>query len=315
MEHALLRVRLFVQQEVLDMTGKLSTAAAAVALATASLGAHAATAVYSNTPVTGDDFTVAGARQGQAIGSSGWYYNNTGGGGSVGIQPAPSDDGDGAVRMQGASGASKADVEYLANAVNVSGNWFAAGSLGSFQQLSAMSYEWYRNPASSNDPGQHPSMRVLVDVDGNVMTNDRIALIYESVYNGGANPVPTNAWTPGVIGANTNLWTSGAFGFASDRDGSGYAYDDSLAEWQSDSRLTNAVVVGFSSGVGSGWNGPYDFSVDKLSWTIGGVETTTNFSVSPIPEPSEYAMMLAGLAAVGWIASRRRARTPGKSPV
>ncbi len=36
------------------------------------------------------------------------------------------------------------------------------------------------------------------------------------------------------------------------------------------------------------------------------VPDTTAFTTSPIPEPSSYAMMLAGMAALGFIASRRR---------
>ena len=38
-----------------------------------------------------------------------------------------------------------------------------------------------------------------------------------------------------------------------------------------------------------------------MSGSYGG-----NVNVSPIPEPSAWALMLAGLAAVGWIARRRR---------
>jgi len=34
---------------------------------------------------------------------------------------------------------------------------------------------------------------------------------------------------------------------------------------------------------------------------------TANYSITPIPEPETYALMLAGLGAVGWIARRRRA--------
>ena len=57
-----------------------------VALATASLGAHAVV-VLANNAAPGDAFTNAAvANQGQAVGATGWYYNNVRNSGTAGIR-------------------------------------------------------------------------------------------------------------------------------------------------------------------------------------------------------------------------------------
>jgi hypothetical protein len=39
---------------------------------------------------------------------------------------------------------------------------------------------------------------------------------------------------------------------------------------------------------------------------VGGGEIRTFFTLAPVPEPESYALMLVGLALVGWAANRRR---------
>jgi len=73
----------------------------------------------------------------------------------------------------------------------------------------------------------------------------------------------------------------------------------------------------YGSVTGAGF-APFDFSFSSLSLPsgtnlgirlAGGVSmtgTADNFSVTPIPEPATYAMLLAGLGALGIVARRRR---------
>ncbi len=274
-------------------------AALSVVAMLAAPAAHAGV-VNPNNP-GGDAFTnPTGANQGQAVGASGWYYNNVRKGGTVGIDGSHPRSGNGSVAFS-APDDGKADIEYLAGAVNVGGNYYATQSLGAFSSLVSMSYDWYRDGTSSNNAGQHPSMRVLIDLDGNLMTNDRGGLVFEGIYNGRL-VAPVDQWVSELIDGNTKVW---GFGLGADPNG-GYAYDSSLADWQTFLPRT-ATIVGFSSGVGSGW-GPFSGAVDNLSWNIGGVSSSTNFELAAndVPEPATFGLLAIGAA--GLAARRRRAR-------
>jgi hypothetical protein len=117
------------------------------------------------------------------------------------------------------------------------------------------------------------------------------------VYNGGL-VAPTDAWVTDTIGLSTNLWNFGlGLGFAANINSTAYAYDATLAEWQA--YFPNAVILGFSAGVGSGWSNTFAGAVDAISWTINGHTSTYNFEVAPaggeIPEPGTMLLTAAGL--------------------
>ncbi len=265
------------------------------------LTARPATAgiVYSNAlSPPGDSFTnpFPFFSAGQAVGSSGWFYNNVRGGGAVGINTAFPHLGDGSVRFFSPNSNGKADIEFLGGAVtNILGNATATSSLGRFADFEGMSYDWYRDSTSTNPLTQHPALRILIDADGDLATtNDRGYLIFERAYN--ALPTLMDEWVSDTIGPNTVLWNnnqSALFGST--------VYDRTLAQWQA--QLPNAVILGFSAGVGSGWNGVFTGAVDNISWTIAGQTTTTNFEVAVIPEPATLGVFALGLAG---FAFRRR---------
>lgn len=267
----------------------------------------AETIVYPNVP-SGETYTNAsGSNKGQAVGATGWYYNNVRGSGEVGINSQHPNDSTGSVWFNSPSGAGKADIEYLASAVNLFGNYYATGSLGLLSDLSSMSYSWYRDGSSTNPALQHPVLRVLVDADGNLATaGDRGGLVFEGVYNG--SPTATvDTWVSNTIAANTFLWNFGlGLGSNANINSTSYAFDATLAEWQT--YFPNAVILGFSSGIGSGWNGVFKGATDKISWTIGDVTTSTNFEVQAVPEPSSLLLSMAGVALL-FLRRRQKARS------
>jgi hypothetical protein len=49
-------------------------------------------------------------------------------------------------------------------------------------------------------------------------------------------------------------------------------------------------------------------TITSLAFTSGGTDAfeTANYTITPIPEPETYALMLAGLAAMGFVSKRRK---------
>ena len=211
------------------------------------------------------------------IQSTGWYYTEVRLGGTVGIQTTyPRSSGGGSIFMSTTSSAGKAEVRY---------GVFPTIIVGPFSGLTQMKYDWYRDATTTTGVHLHPAMKVHIDVDGNLATTaDRGTLIFELAYNPSVSPVPTNTWVTQAITSTSNLWSSGTFGIDSntgprDINNSGYAYDDTLAQWQA--YFPNAAIVGFTVGIGSGFSGTFFGAADNIGWTIGGVTSSTAFEVSP----------------------------------
>ncbi len=163
--------------------------------------------------------------------------------------------GNGSIEFRAPTSVSKADVEFLAGAVNNFGNFAATQSLGRLGDITQLNYQWRRDSTSTAARHFHPMFRLLVDADGNWGTaNDRGGLVFERVYNGGG--VVNNAWIAENLlayqgGVGPNLWSFDA-GMATVFGGS----SRNLTAWRngfSGSTISSkSAVIGFSIGVGSG---------------------------------------------------------------
>ncbi len=285
------------------MKGKIAISLSALVLT----GISGAQVVLPNNP-TGDLYTNAGGSNlGQAVGTSGFFYNNVRNGGSVGINTQIPRNGTGSAYFKSEDSSDKADFEFLALGTNVGGNYFAAGSIGKLGDLEALSYSWYRKGTSTTTANFQPALRILVDADGDLNTiTDRGGIVFEIAYNGAATAV-TDTWVNEDIfaynsGAGANMWTFGA-GMSFAENG----YGVKLSDWQSGLNKIdgNTAVLGFSMGVGSGWANGFEGAVDDLSFKFAGQNAQT-FNFEAVPEPGTMAALFAGLAGVA--ARRKRSK-------
>jgi hypothetical protein len=270
------------------MKMKLAAAFAALSLV---VPAAAQTTVFANSgSLPGDSFTNAGgSNTGQAVGTSGWHYNNVRNSGIVGVNTTYARSGNGSLYFEttlGPSGASsKADAEFfLTSGSNSNGNFFATSSLGALSALTSLSYDWYRDSSSTATAVQQPALRLQV-VSADLTQSGY--LIFERAYNG--STVPTDTWVSDDIYANRatyNMWSTGSL------PGAFSNFTTTLDQWMTSSM--NYQVIGISTGVGSGW-GPFRGAVDNIQFGFGGQNTTYNFEA--VPEPMTMTVMALGALA------------------
>ena len=225
-------------------------------------------------------------------------------GGSVDITDEQPRSGNGSLEFNLLTGTAKAGLNLD----------FAAGDDShKLADLTEASYDWYRDASSTNPPLQHPSLKLVVDGDGNLATtSDRVTMAYEEAYNSGS--VPTNSWQHSSSTTTTGNW------WVFHSTGSGYpnapgvveVYNKTLADWMSQSVTygawtdpigANAVVLSVRVEAGSGWNGVSKMFVDNINVSFGNAsDVLANFEVlPPLPDcaPDVLDSMLATLGTPG----------------
>jgi hypothetical protein len=279
------------------------------ALVAASAFAQATVTVYSQNPAPGDLFTNAGSiNQGQSFGNPNWVYNNTRGGGSVGIRNNYPRSGNGSVYFNSTSGSGKADIEYFASPVNAGGNFVPnpydpSSILGSLAQLTHLSYEWYRDSISTAPSHLHPVLRLGILRVNQDNTFALGYLVFERVYNG-FGAAPTNSWqSDDIIGSNYKLWATASLGFGDPNVNINNVLK-TIPEWLNAASNANATlfVISVNAGIGSGWNGTFKGAVDNITFGFNNTYTTYNFEV--VPEPASMVALGSGL--IGLLGLRRR---------
>ncbi|MEO7456704.1 MAG: PEP-CTERM sorting domain-containing protein [Gemmatimonadaceae bacterium] len=233
-----------------------------------------------------------------------WLRDNVRAGSTVGITNTYARSGNGSAQMTGTiANTSKADMEYY-----FGGQYITPFSLSS---LSAASYEWLRNSSSTANGFLVPSLRFMIDEDGNFnTTTDRSILIYEPIYNG-TTTAAVDTWVSEAINGTSNLWWRQFNPGNTVVDPFGQqlnAYQSATGVTSAGRTITgNSVVYGLSSGIGSGWNGTFDGAVDNIEVAYGNNDVTFNFeTTTATPEPATLVLFATGFMGVVGFARKRR---------
>jgi hypothetical protein len=242
----------------------------------------------------------------------GWVYNNVRQDAVVGIDTSHPHMGNGSFGMVSTSGTGKGDLEYY----NVDFSTLSLKSMGKLSDLSALSYDWYRDGTSTNNPIQQPSIRLMYDADGDFnTTSDRGFLVYERYYTTGTN-APVDQWVSDDVlnfqGAGTSayMWLNNP---GNPNGSTEEVFNRTLQDWATTSNPNanypslnaGAVIYGFNVGFGSGWSGTFSGAVDNVTIGFNGNSQNFNFETKAVPEPTSIAALGLGVAAM--LRRRRKA--------
>lgn len=200
----------------------------------------------------------------------GWQTFGNSGGGSSAITTTAPRSGDGSVEMTG-------DRTRWIKAVDPT----TGAKLGDLYDVTDFAYDWLVAVGSTSNlgPNYTPALRLHVyDPNAALPFSE---LIWEGAYNGPV-VVTQGSWvTTDMIGGSQLLWRW-VTGAGVTLDGGGAQVNQTLGSWQNASWYsTDAVVFGFSVGVGSSVGSGYHAFADNLVLGFNNAPDTFNFEPDP----------------------------------
>lgn len=226
----------------------------------------------------------------------GWAPNSLLGSGAVGITSTnPRGAGTGSLELTGTGAGDRTRFAYGTAAV---------GGFGKLNQLSTLSFDWFRASSSTTNAWNTPVFRLIVADPGQQLTYRELVWEYDYQFASGNNTAPTNQWID-----DQNLLAGNWYIGGSNGPGCASLYGTCLKQGTNWGFSSDAYVYGISIGTGSGWVNSFAGFADDVR--IGfGTQPVASFdfetSSTVVPEPSTYALMAAGLA--GLLAVQRRRR-------
>jgi hypothetical protein len=236
-----------------------------------------------------------GTLAGEALAADQWQQENLRSNGVVGITTDFARSGNGSIYFStDGTGGSKADMEYYLSQPQLLSD-FTSGT-----------YDWLRDGSSSiPSTAVAPAFRLLL---ANAAGGTGY-LVFEPYNQPGGQPVAIGSWqTTSIDTTNSLFWATGLNFAIPAPGGAGPSCQSCLhdiAEWSAAN--AGAKVLGFSTGVGSGWTGgSFVGAVDNVGFSFGDTSQSFNFEVAAVPEPASWAMMIAGFGLAGATLRRRR---------
>ena len=230
-----------------------------------------------------------------------WIPWDVGRGGAVGIGDDPADEGR-SVRLEGVDGGGGQDAngDYSAG-IGLFWDPFVGPSAALGDELTTLgslrhiAYDWYRDAISLNGSAEAPALRLHVDADADLATDDAVVLIYEPYWNGNGVVAATNAWQTvsleGTTLQDANFWAISARGVDPARD---RTFAERLNGEAGDGFTPlskDSLVTGIDLSAGDGWVGDFAGAVDNVALRFDRATTVFDFET---PQPDLIADFRSG---------------------
>ncbi len=200
-------------------------------------------------------------------------------------------------------------VAASAQAVPIDWNTWTSTTTGSISTAGGPIAVTFSGPAIevvSNYPSYTPSSTFA---DGTVVDNAPVAANGIMKLWGGSDALNTVTFATALVNPVMAIWSLGQGGINAN-----FSFTNATPTFVSGgpSAEYNGSPIGVAGNVVSGveGNGTVQFigTFNSISWTNPVYENWYGFNVgvAAIPEPETYALMLAGLALMGFVARRRR---------
>ena len=176
--------------------------------------------------------------------------------------------------------------------------------LGKLNELSTLSFDWFRSSSSTTSAWHVPVFRLTIADPGQQINFFELVWEYEYQFQNSLNSAPTNQWINNQDLLEGNWYRGASVGF-----GCTTLYFSCLRRSTNWGFSADAYVYGISIGTGGGWADAFNGFADDVRIGFGTAPVTSfdfETQVAVIPEPSTYALLASGL--VGLFAVQRRRR-------
>lgn len=200
-----------------------------------------------------------------------------------------------------------------AQAAPIDWNTWSSSTAGSISTTGGPVGVAFASPNGNHVPGYPSYTPTTTFADGTIVDNAPVAANGIMQLFGGSTALNTVTFATAVVNPVMAIWSLGQGGINAQ-----FAFTNATPTFVSGGPsfeyVGSPISVGGNTVSGVEGNGTVQFlgTYTSLSWTNPVFENWYGFNVgiasvaNPVPEPETYALMLAGLSVVGFMARRRR---------